>query len=121
MTQATPYQADLRLPLRRRSCSRRWLWTAVYVELRRYAELRRARTLVLVFLLANPMLAFVTASVNTDALVDPAVHRRRASAAGACSRLVTGSLRTSVWLAAAALVKPAGLQMIVARRRRVGA
>ena len=88
-------------------------WTAVYVELRRTDVLRPRVPLLLLFLLANPMLAFVSASVNTDALSIPlcicgALASWRLLSTG------TGHARALAWLVLAALVKPAGLQMMVA-------
>jgi hypothetical protein len=89
------------------------LWAAVYVELRRTSDLYRHANLLMVFMLANPMLAFISSAVNTDALAIPLCI----GAAIACWRLFTtghGSVRTIVWLTAASLVKPAGVQMVAA-------
>jgi hypothetical protein len=89
------------------------LWIAVDAELRRAPDLRRYRRLLLVFLLANPMLAFISSAMNADALAIPLCI----GGAIAGWRLATtgeGSGRTFAWLTAAALVKPAGLQMIAA-------
>ena len=88
-------------------------WTAVYVELRRCADLQPRLGVLLVFLLANPMLAFISSAVSTDALAIPLC----VGGAVAGWRLLStgdGRGRTFLWLTAAALVKPAGLQMIVA-------
>jgi Predicted membrane protein (DUF2142) len=89
------------------------VWAAVYVELRRTSDLVRYANVLMVFMLANPMLAFISSSVNTDALAIPLCL----GGAIACWRLFTtgdGSVRTIVWLIAASLVKPAGIQMIAA-------
>jgi hypothetical protein len=89
------------------------VWAAVYVELRRTSDLRRYTNVLMVFMLANPMLAFVSSAVNTDALAIPLCI----GGAIACWRLFTtghGSVRTIVWLTAASLVKPAGIQMVAA-------
>jgi hypothetical protein len=80
---------------------------------RRTSDLRRYTNVLMVFLLANPMLAFISSSVNTDALAIPLCI----GGAIACWRLFTtgdGSVRAIVWLTLASLVKPAGIQMIAA-------
>lgn len=89
------------------------IWAAVYVELRRTSDLRRHTNVLMVFMLANPMLAFISSSVNTDAFAIPLCI----GGAIACWRVFTtghDSVRTIVWLTAASLVKPAGIQMIAA-------
>jgi hypothetical protein len=111
-THATPYQAVFVYRLVTILLAA-LAWTLVYAELWRTPELRPHATLVFAFLLANPMLAFVTASVNADALSIPlciggALAAWRVLATGA------GSYRALCWLVPAALVKPAGLQMMVA-------
>jgi hypothetical protein len=88
-------------------------WTALYVELRRSADLQPRLATLFVFLLANPMLAFVSSAVSADALAIPFCI----GGAAAGWRLLStgdGRWRALAWLIAAALVKPAGLQMIVA-------
>ena len=46
-------------------------WVAIDAEVRRTPDLRPHRRLLLVFLLANPMLAFVSSAMNADALAIP--------------------------------------------------
>jgi hypothetical protein len=89
------------------------IWAAVYVELRRTSALHRHTNVLMIFMLANPMLAFISSAVNTDAFAIPLCI----GGAIACWRQFTtghGGVRTIVWLTAASLVKPAGIQMIAA-------
>jgi hypothetical protein len=88
-------------------------WTLVYVELRRSPTLAAYAGGLVAFLLANPMLAFITSSVNADALAIPLCIGGLAAG----WRLLTtggGAWATFIWLTLASLVKPAGLQAIVA-------
>jgi len=88
-------------------------WTLIYVELRRSPTLAAYAGGLVAFLLANPMLAFITSAVNADALAIPLCIGGLA-AGWRLLETGTGVWATFIWLLLASLVKPAGLQAIVA-------
>lgn len=87
------------------------LWAAVWHALRRQPDLTDWTRPLFAFTVLNPMLAFISSGVNPDAVNIPLCTLALLATWHALRRGRGWAIPLAIWLLAAMLTKPAGLQM----------